>query len=356
MIKTLRVREISQVPIELVEVGPRLRPINEEAVVALAESMKCLGQLQPISVYTSEEFAALLVTGAHRLEAAKRLGWKLIDVVYVGGDDIERELQEIAENLHRAELTALERSNQIARWAELMAAKGAQIAPPSGGHQPQEKGIKKLARDLGIERTDVQRAVKVASISEEAQQAARDAGLDDNRTALLLVAKESTPEAQVAKVAEITEEKTKSAALRQRRERNEELQHEREAFLLRADEARDWAFYTGKADAELIELAKATAAAWRALVEKLEQEAERENRKVEQLRISRRHSEIVKQKIARDSDKTKAASDQPGAILPTAPVTSTPTFPEYPDLPACLDRRVSSPDKALKWQKPIQDI
>jgi ParB-like chromosome segregation protein Spo0J len=263
-----------------------------------------------------------LVAGAHRLEAAKRLGWKLIAVVYVGGDDIERELQEIAENLHRAELTALERSNQIARWAELIAAKGAQVAPPSGGHQPRERGIKKVARDLGVERTEVQRAVKVASISEEAKQAAREAGLDDNRTALLTVARETTPEAQVAKVAEIAEEKTKSAAARQRLgrdKRNSELQREREAFLLRADEARDWAFYIGKVDAGVIESAKATAGAWCALVEKLEQGAKC------------------------DADKTIAASDQPRAIPPTAPVTSTPTLWERLDIPAYLDRRASSP-------------
>ena len=344
MIKTLRARQISQVPIDLVEVGPRLRPINEEAVVALAESMERLGQLQPISVHTSEDHVALLVTGAHRLEAATQLGWKLIDVVYVGGDDIERELQEIAENLHRAELTALERSNQIARWAELIAAKEAQIAPPSGGHQPREKGIKKVARDLGIERTDVQRAVKVASISEEAKQAARDAGLDDNRTALLTVAKETTPEAQVAKVAEIAEEKTKSVAARQRREPNEELHRERGAFLLHADEARDWAFYSGKVDAGVIKSAKATAGAWCALVEKLEQEAEHENRRAEQLCTSRGHSEIVKQKKSRDADATKGASDQPSAIPPTAPVASTSTSWESLDIPDYLDRRAK-----LSW-------
>src|SRR5271166_5018700 len=37
--------------------------------------------------------------------------------------DIEREFQEIMENLHRAKLTALERSEQIARWIELTEAK-----------------------------------------------------------------------------------------------------------------------------------------------------------------------------------------------------------------------------------------
>jgi len=44
--------------------------------------------------------------------------------------------QEIAENLHRSELTALERDTHIGRWAELTAAKVGQVDPPSGGAQP----------------------------------------------------------------------------------------------------------------------------------------------------------------------------------------------------------------------------
>jgi hypothetical protein len=68
--------------------------------------------------------------------------------------------------------------------AELKAAKVGQVDPPSGGAQPAEKGVRKVARELNLGRKDVKRAVKVASISPEAKQAALDAGLDDNRTAL----------------------------------------------------------------------------------------------------------------------------------------------------------------------------
>jgi hypothetical protein len=65
---------------------------------------------------------------------------------------------------------------------------------------------------LNLERKDVERAVKVASISSEAKKAARVAGLDDNRTALLAVAKEATPAAQVAKVGAISSAKTAAKA------------------------------------------------------------------------------------------------------------------------------------------------
>jgi len=180
---------VEKVFIDGLRIERRLRPINEAAVVTIMESMRRLGQLQPITVYSPDEYTVILVAGAHRVEAAKRLGWDDLDGVFVTGDQVDLELRGIAENLHRADLTALERSTQIARWAELTAAKASQVETPSGGHRPTEKGVRKVAADLGLDKSDVQRAVKVASITDEAKQAARDAGLDDNRTALLVVAK-----------------------------------------------------------------------------------------------------------------------------------------------------------------------
>jgi ParB-like chromosome segregation protein Spo0J len=204
--------KIGRIFVGEVDVGNRLRPINERTVVALAESMQRLGQLSPISVYRMDDNSLRLVTGLHRLEAAKSMGWQEIEAVFSTGNEIERELEEIAENLHRSELTALERDTQIGRWAELTAAKVGQIGPPSGGAQPAEKGVRKVARELKLDRKDVERAVKVASLSSEAMQAARVAGLDDNRTALLDVAKEATPDAQVAKICAISSAKSRAKA------------------------------------------------------------------------------------------------------------------------------------------------
>lgn len=80
---------------------------------------------------------------------------------------------EIAENLHRAELTVLERDEQVAEWIELSAKViSAQPEPKMDRGRP-ESGIAAASRDLGIERKDAQRAVKVASLTDEAKQAAR---------------------------------------------------------------------------------------------------------------------------------------------------------------------------------------
>lgn len=111
-----------------------------------------------------------------------------IDAVYVEGTPDEARMWEIAENLHRAELTALERDEHVAEWIGL-AGKPSQPETVSGG-RGNEGGLSKASRDLGIDRDDARRAVKVAGLAPDAKQAARDAGLADNRTALLQAARE----------------------------------------------------------------------------------------------------------------------------------------------------------------------
>lgn len=129
-------------------------------------------------------------------KAARRLEWDEIDCIFVNADEIECQLREIAENLHRAELTALERDEHVAKWVELTEARqSAQFAPietkrPDGKGHRKEGGINAAARELGVERTATQRAVKVASLSDEAKQVARDTGLDDNRSVLLAAARQ----------------------------------------------------------------------------------------------------------------------------------------------------------------------
>jgi ParB-like chromosome segregation protein Spo0J len=196
----------TKIPINEIHIGPRMRALDQRAVEDLAKSMEVIGQISPITVRRTEK-GYELVAGLHRLEGARLLGWREIAAVIFVGSAADARKWEIAENLHRAELTALERDKHIAEWIRLTDGKDklAQVAPVSGG-RGNEGGINAAARELGIERTDAQRAVRVASITEEAQAAAREAGVDDNRSALLAVAKES-PDQQVAKVAEIANQK-----------------------------------------------------------------------------------------------------------------------------------------------------
>lgn len=192
----------------------RLRGVCPSTVQDLVGSIKAVGLLTPVSVRFVESEDGLtrtvLVCGMHRLEAVKQLGWHTVPAVVLPQEtDGEARMAEIAENLHRAELTVLERAEHIAEWIRLTEERdAAQVAP----HQPrkagqQPGGINAATRELGIERTQAQRAVKIAEhTTAEAKEAAREVGLDKNQSALLAVAA-VPPEQQVAKVQELAKEK-----------------------------------------------------------------------------------------------------------------------------------------------------
>ena len=206
-------RKVEHLYVENIETHDRMRALNDNAVGTIAESMEKIGLRTPISVrYYSErpdgfpaggtDDALVLMTGAHRLAAAKRLGWEKIECfVHYEGDEIDAQLWEIAENLHRAELSALERDEQVALWVRLN--KERVNASQVGTHNKRGQvpgGVNAAARELGIGKNDAHRAVKVAGLSDEAKQAAREAGLEDNRTALLDAAKHKTVAEQVSAI------------------------------------------------------------------------------------------------------------------------------------------------------------
>ena len=159
-------------------------------------------------------------------------------------DEADRRLWEIAENLHRAELTVMERAEHIAEWVRLTEEKAdevsAQVEPKLrqrgagqgiGGGRP-ESGINAATRDLGLDRTATQRAVKVASITPEAKEAAREAGIDDNQSALLKVA--GAPAEQQAEVARNIRRRNRDVA-----QKPDDTPSHREARQA-ADELAEW--------------------------------------------------------------------------------------------------------------------
>jgi ParB family transcriptional regulator, chromosome partitioning protein len=209
------------------------RPANATDVVALVSSIRTIGLQFPLTVI-ERDGRYVLIAGRHRLEALRVIGEERVPARVVDFDNIEARLWTISENLHRSELTALQRSEQIAEFARLtkerMEAQKqapvagsdkvgqvapvssivaqpdregvlAQVAPKPQGGRP-ESGDRLVARELGLSRDDVRRSVRVDSIIPEAKEAARAAGLDRNQSALLKVASYSDKD-QVEAVADI---------------------------------------------------------------------------------------------------------------------------------------------------------
>lgn len=198
---------VTSLPIDEIVVGERLRALDPAAVAVLKESIKATKEIKtPLSVrFISLEEGWALVTGRHRLQAAIELGFKDVPVREEHGDEIDARLWEIAENLHRAELTVTERAEHIAEWVRLTEERqiqSAQLGPIENkrldgrGHRA-ESGINAAARELGIERHEAQRAAKIAGLAPEAKAEARALHLDDNQTALLKAAKAQTKEEQL---------------------------------------------------------------------------------------------------------------------------------------------------------------
>lgn len=131
---TARQRSTWPIGLDQIHIGPRLREVDEAVVARLAESMDRIGLQNPIQVRhnfgidpdTGEYDRGLdrggfaLVAGAHRIEAARRLGWGRIEA-FVLDDPSPDELAlvEVDENLVRAELTPLARGRFAARREEL---------------------------------------------------------------------------------------------------------------------------------------------------------------------------------------------------------------------------------------------
>jgi hypothetical protein len=244
------------VPISEIDLAQTTRPYNATVVVELVQSIRAIGLQTPLTCIVRDD-KHVLVSGLHRLEALRTIGCKEAPVRIVDFDDIEAKLWRLSENLHRAELTKLQYDKQVVEYAELLKLKmdGAaapltqsqpaseslaqerqpdddhklrQVGPPESRHaddgageanlQPDadrvsrqlgakvgrpESGNKLTARKLNIPEQTVRRAYQTASLAPEAQRAAEETGLDNNRSALLEAAKAEDPEAQAAVIRRI---------------------------------------------------------------------------------------------------------------------------------------------------------
>jgi ParB family transcriptional regulator, chromosome partitioning protein len=113
------------VDVGLISTLGRLRSTDAAQVKALAESIKEVGLLNPITVYRREIIrdgqpveGYGLVAGAHRLEACKMLGWQEVPTVAVDLSDDARVIAECDENLCGSRLTAAEQAMFTAKRKE----------------------------------------------------------------------------------------------------------------------------------------------------------------------------------------------------------------------------------------------
>jgi ParB family chromosome partitioning protein len=123
------------IPLGRVVVGERLRQTNKAEVDRLAESIREVGLLNPITVGEETEGGFPLVAGLHRLEACRALGMTEIGANVVSLTDLKRQLAECDENLAHSVLTTPQRAIFTAKRKEIYLALHPETAQRvAGGH------------------------------------------------------------------------------------------------------------------------------------------------------------------------------------------------------------------------------
>jgi ParB family chromosome partitioning protein len=108
------------VPIASIEPNPN-QPrtvFDEETLAGLAASIAELGVLQPVLVRSLDEGRYQLIAGERRWRAAKRAGLQTIPAIVRAVDDVTSVEQALVENLHRADLNALEEASAYQQLIE----------------------------------------------------------------------------------------------------------------------------------------------------------------------------------------------------------------------------------------------
>lgn len=186
----------------------RLRTVSEEGLSELAESIKINGLLSPLVVDPS----LMLVAGARRLLAVKRLGHETVDVIVRAFPSPDaKELAEIDENLMRMELSPLERSEHLARrkgiyermYPQTAWGKAPKAGGPPGKDPPRGSFVDATAEALGVGRSTVAEEVRIGAMPQEVRDKVRGTSVAGAKKQLAKLSRQ--PEATQLQVAKVLE-------------------------------------------------------------------------------------------------------------------------------------------------------
>jgi ParB family chromosome partitioning protein len=152
----------AELPIDAIAPNPRQprEVFDEDALAELVTSIRTIGLLQPIVVRPTAT-GYELVAGERRLRASKEVGLTVIPALIRHTDDADLLRDALLENLHRANLNALE---EAAAYSQMLADFGCtqeELAARIGRSRPQ---ITNTIRLLKLP-TDVQRRVAAGVLS-----------------------------------------------------------------------------------------------------------------------------------------------------------------------------------------------
>ena len=162
---------LKQVPVAAVSVEERMRQVDEVKVLELMQSYEEVGVINPISV--DEEL--VLIAGAHRLEAAKNLGWETIEAKVFNEDDLTKKLIEISENLFRNELCYVGAAEHIQERERILQSLGKRRERGSNQYAEDEDRLTtdELAERIGVSNKTYRLRRQVGELPPEVRNALR---------------------------------------------------------------------------------------------------------------------------------------------------------------------------------------
>jgi len=170
--------DLVMVPVADVDASHNIRTsVDEPALLQLGESIRDLGQLQPVVVHLVGD-TLRLVAGGRRLEAARRSGAKYIEAkVYKDVPEKWEVLARLAENFQRADLNHIELAHVFGEAAE-------------GGMT-----VAEIARDRHVSDDQVRRHLALLRLAPEVQQIVATGRLPIHQAEL--IARVGDPQAQL---------------------------------------------------------------------------------------------------------------------------------------------------------------
>jgi len=172
---------VVEIPLERIVVPEwrvRREVLKDRSFEELKTSISTHGLMQPIEVVPREDGSYELIFGLRRLEAVKELGWKTIPAIVRQRSEIERQMAEVAENVHRVPYGSKEKALAIAKYAKLAAVLQTHTGKPilmtpeqiqrAKELQSQGVGLRKIAEELGVSHETVRQYLKAYGDASEA--------------------------------------------------------------------------------------------------------------------------------------------------------------------------------------------
>lgn len=207
--------EFKRIPLKEIFVPERLRTVEEEHALAIAQSIVEHGLLNPVTVRRTPAKSKgatpyTLIAGAHRLRATEMNDESEIEAIIVEADQAEAQLIEITENIFRNELSVMDRAIFVQTYREVWEQRYGKIESGRPGNRanlaqlfedaPQGSFSQHAADRMGLSARAVKRLNQIAThLHADLRTAIRGTPTADNQSTLLNLAKmEPKKQRQVA--------------------------------------------------------------------------------------------------------------------------------------------------------------